>query len=77
MFAHKDGVLPDISVRPNNQIRRLAKVAEVLGVGPGERFAIVFDVPGRTYVIPHAEPHGNEAQARRALGEHELAQSAS
>lgn len=77
MFAHKDGVLPDISVRPNNQIRRLAKVAEVLGVGPGERFAIVFDVPGRTYVIPHAEPHGNEAQARRALGEHEPAQSAS
>lgn len=61
VFKHKDHVLPDISVKANNQIRRLAKAAEVLGIRPGERFEIVFDVPGRTYVIPNAGPHGADA----------------
>lgn len=60
-FAHKDGELPDISVRPNNQIRRLAKAAEALGIGPGERFEIVFDVPGRTYLIPRVRRYDKEA----------------
>ena len=48
--------LPDISVKANNQIRRLAKVAEALGIGPGERFEIVFDVPAGTYAIPNIGP---------------------
>ena len=61
VFKHKDHVLPDISVKANNQIRRLAKAAEALGIRPGERFEIVFDVPGGTYVIPNAGPHGADA----------------
>lgn len=61
VFKHKDHVLPDISVKANNQIRRLAKAAEVLGIRPGERFEIVFDVPGGTYVIPNGGPHGADA----------------
>ena len=55
VFSHKDGSLPDINVRPNNQIRRLSMIAESLGVGPGERFEVVFDVPGRTYAVPGAK----------------------
>lgn len=58
IFEHKDHVLPDISVKANNQILRLAKAAEALGIRPGERFEIVFDVPGRTYVIPNSNSHG-------------------
>ncbi len=52
VFEHVDGVLPAISVKASNQIRRLAKTAEQLGIGPGERFEIVFDMPNRTYDIP-------------------------
>ena len=56
VFRHVGMALPDISVKANNQIRRLAKVAEALGIGPGERFEIVFDVPAGTYAIPNIGP---------------------
>ncbi|WP_326543499.1 sigma factor-like helix-turn-helix DNA-binding protein [Pseudorhodoferax sp.] len=63
VFKHVGMALPDISVKANNQIRKLAKVAEALGIGPGERFEIVFDVPGGTYAIPGVGPHGADAPA--------------
>lgn len=62
VFKHKEKEFPDIRVLPNKQILHLAKVAEMLGIGPGKRFEIVFDVPGRTYsVIPNPGPHGADA----------------
>lgn len=62
VFEHKDRALPDISVKSNNQIRQLAKVAQTLGIEPGERFEIIFDVRGKTYAIPGAGPHDWSAQ---------------
>lgn len=67
-FEHRDRTLPEISVRPNNQIRRLAKIAETLGIEAGERFEIVFDVPGKTYAIPSANSHGADAPERSVSG---------
>lgn len=55
VFEHKDGVLPQITIGSANQIRQLAKAALSLGIGPGERFDIIFDVPGKTYSIPDSE----------------------
>lgn len=77
VFEHKDRALPDISVKANNQIRRLAKVAQSLGIGPGERFEIIFDVPGRTYAIPGAGPHDGGAQPPPTSSAPGVAQSAS
>ncbi|CAN7770522.1 sigma factor-like helix-turn-helix DNA-binding protein [Variovorax sp. LjRoot290] len=51
IFTDANGVLPTISVKSNNQIRRLAAAAHQIGVMPGERFEIAFDVPNRTYRI--------------------------
>jgi hypothetical protein len=50
-FEHATQAGAAISVKSGNQIRMLAKVADGLGVGPGERFEIVFDVQKRTYEI--------------------------
>lgn len=77
VFEHKDRALPHISVKANNQIRRLAKVAQSLGIGPGERFEIIFDVPGRTYAIPAASPHDGGAQPSATTSRPGGAQSAS
>lgn len=54
-FVHAGGLLPSIGVRQSLQIRHLSIAAAQLGVGPGERFPIVFDVPNRTYEIPLGE----------------------
>lgn len=50
-FEHATQAGAAISVKSGNQIRMLAEVADDLGVGPGERFEIVFDVQKRTYEI--------------------------
>lgn len=54
-FEHESHTLPAISVKANNQIRRLTAAAEELGIRPGERFEIIFDVVSRTYAIPKPE----------------------
>lgn len=51
-FSHAGGQWCPITVGSMRQIRYLSQVAETLGVGPGEKFAIVFDVQRRTYEIP-------------------------
>lgn len=53
-FEHCNGKLPAISVRGGNQIRKLAKAAELVGIGPSERFEIVFDLQRRTYELPRS-----------------------
>lgn len=45
-----------INIKSGAQIRRLAEVATELGIGPSERFEIVFNVPERTYQIVPSQP---------------------
>lgn len=54
-FTHAGGQLPSIGVKQNLQIRHLSIAAAQLGIAPGDRFPIVFDVPNRTYDIPMGE----------------------
>ncbi|MNV77736.1 hypothetical protein D3C71_1711840 [compost metagenome] len=75
-FEHATQVGAAISVKSGNQIRMLAKVADDLGVGPGERFEIVFDVQKRTYEIsspatiaPRSSLSSSTEQAPYAPGE--------
>ncbi len=62
-FEHATQVGAAINVKSDNQIRMLAEVADNLGVGPGERFEIVFDVQGRTYEIAAPELGASEPVA--------------
>jgi hypothetical protein len=50
-FDHAGGTLPAIHVKSNQQIRKLAAAAEQLGVAPGARFEIEFDLANRRYEI--------------------------
>lgn len=50
-FEHAGGTLPSIQVKANQQIRRLAAAAAQIGIAPGARFEIEFDVPNRRYEI--------------------------
>ena len=50
-FEHAGGTLPAIHVKSNQQIRKLAAAAELLGVAPGARFEIEFDLANRRYEI--------------------------
>jgi hypothetical protein len=59
-FEHVTQVGAAISVKSGNQIRMLAEVAGDSGVGPGERFEIVFDVQRRTYEIAARGPLASE-----------------
>ncbi|MEQ6436224.1 hypothetical protein V8Z74_14515 [Comamonas sp. w2-DMI] len=50
-FSHSCAKHRQISVMSHQQIRGLSQVAEEIGVNPGERFEVTFDLAGRTYSL--------------------------
>lgn len=57
VFAHGDRLWPDITVR-DGRIHRLSPIATALGIPPGGRFHLVFDLADRQFRIPVDTPQG-------------------